>query len=200
MSATPAQLDLLGWLTENRLLDDGVTSSATDRLSKLLKEYRDIEASIPEPTMALAMTDGNGVDEHVFIRGSYKNAGEIAPRRFLTALGGANQSPFKNGSGRLELAQHMTDASNPFVSRVMVNRIWLHLFGRGIVPTPDDFGVLGQLPTHPELLDWLAGWYRNEGGWSTKKLIRLLVTSTAYRMSSTPADAGLSVVSPTNSL
>jgi len=70
----------------------------------------------------------------------------------------------------------------------MVNRVWLHLFGRGIVPTPDDFGALGQRPTHPELLDWLANWYRTEAGWSTKRLIRLLVTSSAYRMSSAAQD------------
>ena len=70
----------------------------------------------------------------------------------------------------------------------MVNRVWQHLFGRGIVPTPDDFGALGQPPTNLELLDWLANWYRTDGVWSTKKLIRLLVTSRTYGMSSRPAD------------
>jgi hypothetical protein len=82
----------------------------------------------------------------------------------------------------------------------MVNRVWLHLFGRGIVPTPDDFGALGQPPTHPELLDWLANWYRTEAGWSTKKLIRLLVTSQTYRMSSIPSDAIAEEKDPQNLL
>ena len=77
-------------------------------------------------------------------------------------MGGLKQPAFGQGSGRLELAQRITDASNPFLSRVMVNRVWQHLFGRGLVPTPDDFGVLGQAPTHPELLDWLADWFQNE--------------------------------------
>jgi hypothetical protein len=93
------------------------------------------------------------------------------------------------GSGRLELAQRITDSANPLFARVMVNRIWLHLFGHGIVPTPDDFGKLGQPPSHPELLDWLANWYRTEAHWSTKKLVRLLVTSSTYRMSSRAAVA-----------
>jgi len=130
------------------------------------------------------MTDGDGFDEHVFIRGNHKIPGELAPRRFLTALGPEKNTPFKVGSGRLELARCMTEPSNPLLARVMVNRVWLQLFGRGIVPTPDDFGKLGQPPTHPELLDWLATWYRTEARWSTKKLVRLLVTSSAYRMSS----------------
>jgi len=82
----------------------------------------------------------------------------------------------------------------------MVNRVWLHLFGRGIVPTPDDFGALGQPPTHPELLDWLANWYRTEANWSTKKLIRLLVTSSTYRMSSKAADVAAEEKDPDNLL
>ena len=136
------------------------------------------------------MIDGSPVDENVFIRGNHKSLGEVVPRRFLEALGGSEKNRFTNGSGRLELSQCMTDPSNPFLSRVMVNRIWQHLFGRGIVATPDDFGALGQAPTHPELLDWLADWYRTKGGWSNKKLIRLLMTSQVYRMSSNPADPG----------
>jgi hypothetical protein len=88
----------------------------------------------------------------------------------------------------MELAQAFTDPLNPLLARVMVNRVWLHLFGRGLVATPDDFGVLGDRPSHPELLDWLAEWFRTEAGWSTKKLIRLLVQSNAYRMTSKRGD------------
>jgi hypothetical protein len=82
----------------------------------------------------------------------------------------------------------------------MVNRVWQHLFGQGIVPTPDNFGALGQPPTNPELLDWLANWYRTEGGWSTKRLIRMLVTSSTYRMSSRPADSMAEEKDPQNLL
>src|SRR6185369_14777379 len=110
--------------------------------------------------------------------------GDPVPRHFLSALSDGNDTRFADGSGRVELAECMTSVRNPLLARVMVNRMWLHLFGRGIVATPDDFGALGQRPTHPELLDWLANWYRTEGRWSTKRLIRLLVTSNAYRMSS----------------
>ena len=93
------------------------------------------------------MADGDGVDEHIFIRGNPKTPGDTVPRQFLTALSNSKNTCFKSGSGRLELAHYMTDPSNPFLARVMVNRVWLHLFGRGIVPTPDDFGRLGQPPT-----------------------------------------------------
>ena len=179
----------LEWLNQNALLDSpDLHDPAVRRLTGVLDEFQKIEDSIPEHTRALGMIDGTGVDENVFIRGSHKTLGDVVPRRFLEALGGSEQTRFTQGSGRLELARQMTGPSNPFLARVMVNRVWQHLFGRGIVPTPDDFGALGQPPTNLELLDWLANWYRTEGGWSTRKLIRLLVTSRAYRMSSAPAD------------
>ena len=184
-SVEAARLAYLDWLARNDLLE----AAPDRRLQELTAAYQQLESSIPEPVMVPAMVDGNGVNEHVFLRGSYKTAGDVVPRRFLTALDTGERSPFNQGSGRLELAQRIIDSSNPLLSRVMVNRVWLHLFGRGIVPTPDDFGALGQPPTRPELLDWLANWYRVKAGFSTKKLIRLLVTSNAYRMSSKPADA-----------
>ncbi|MBI1913356.1 MAG: DUF1553 domain-containing protein, partial [Planctomycetes bacterium] len=105
------------------------------------------------------------------------------PRRFLEALASV-EGVSACGSGRLELARQMTDpARNPFVARVLVNRVWHHLFGRGLVGSVDNFGVLGEAPTHPELLDYLAERFVREG-WSVKKLIRELVLSSAYRMSS----------------
>ena len=122
-----------------------------------------------ESRLALAMLDGNGVDEHVFIRGSPKAPGERVPRRFLEALAGPEPLAVAHGSGRLELARQMTDpALNPFLPRVMVNRVWHHLFGRGIVASVDNFGVLGEPPTHPELLDYLADRFVQDG-WSVKK-------------------------------
>jgi len=193
------QIDWLNWMLRNSLLDSTGPGAPSDvRLAAALKRFRKLEDALPERERVLGMIDGNGVDENVFIRGSHKTLGEVVPRRFLEALGGSDQNRFTRGSGRLELAQDLTDPSNPFLARVMVNRVWQHLFGRGIVPTPDDFGVLGQAPTHPELLDWLAGWYRTAGGWSNKKLIRLLMTSRTYRMSCSPQDAAAEEKDPQN--
>src|SRR5208337_1734843 len=138
-----------------------------------------------ESRLALAMLDGNAQDEHVFIRGSPKAPGELVQRRFLEALAGPAPLQMPRGSGRLELARQMTDpALDPLFPRVIVNRIWHHLFGRGIVGSVDNFGVLGELPTHPELLDYLADRFVKDG-WSLKKTIRMLMLSSAYRMSST---------------
>jgi hypothetical protein len=143
-----------------------------------------------ESRVAPAMLDGNGVDEHVYIRGSYKALGPLAPRRFLEALGGPEGIKPAHGSGRLELARQMIDpAIDPYLPRVMVNRIWQHLFGRGIVASVDNFGVLGERPTHPELLDYLADRFVKEG-WSIKKMIRLMVLSGSYQMSSAPDRQG----------
>jgi len=198
---TPSQISWLSWLNANSLLDaEPEESPSSLRLATALHEFRSIEDSIPERARAIAMIDGTGLDENVFIRGNHKTLGDVVSRRFLEALGGSEQTRFTHGSGRLELAQCLTDPANPFLARVMANRVWLHLFGRGIVPTPDDFGALGQAPTHPELLDWLANWYPTVGGWSTKRLIRLLVTSQTYRMSSRPADAIAEEKDPQNLL
>jgi Protein of unknown function (DUF1553)/Protein of unknown function (DUF1549)/Planctomycete cytochrome C len=133
---------------------------------------------------ALAMFEGNGVDENILIRGSTHTPGERVPRRFLEALGGAPPEGYGPGSGRERLAAQMLAEDNPLTSRVMVNRVWSHLFGRGLVPTVDNFGVLGERPSHPELLDWLADTFRHEQGWSVKRLIKSLVLSSTYRMSS----------------
>ncbi len=136
------------------------------------------------------MIDGSPENEYVFIRGSHKAPGETVPRRFLEALTQNSELRTQNfGSGRLELARQMTDpAVDPFLPRVMVNRVWHHLFGRGIVASTDNFGVLGERPTHPELLDHLADRFVKEG-WSVKQLIRALVLSSTYRMSSRPDES-----------
>jgi hypothetical protein len=139
------------------------------------------EAKIPAPQLAPTMRDGNGRNERVFIRGNHKTPGAEAPRAFLAAFGGR---PFGGpGSGRLQLAREVADPANPLVARVLVNRLWKHHFGTGIVASPDDFGNQGQPPSHPELLDWLASEFV-AGGWSIKKMHRLMLLSTAYRQSS----------------
>lgn len=149
---------------------------------------------------APAILDGNGVSEFILVRGQSKIPGEPAPRRFLEAIAGEKQPDYGSGSGRLQLGQQLTDPANPFTARVGVNRVWHHLFGRGLVATVDNFGVLGQPPSHPELLDFLAARFRSELGWSTKKLIREVMLSQTYQMSSQPADARAEELDPENLL
>jgi hypothetical protein len=129
------------------------------------------------------MADGTAENEHVFIRGNHKTLGDEVPRRFLEALGGTEHAPPEQGSGRLELARQMVSPASPLVPRVIVNRLWHHHFGAGIVRSPDDFGVMGQPPTHPELLDYLAQ-DLIASGWSLKHLHREMVLSSTYQMSS----------------
>jgi len=133
--------------------------------------------------VAPAMLDGTGEDDYVLIRGNAAKPGQVAPRQFLTAVAGGSPMKIRSGSGRLELADHINDPKNPLTSRVIVNRIWHHLLGRGIVPTVDDFGVLGQRPTHPALLDHLAAKFL-EDGQSIKGLVKYIVQSRTYQMSS----------------
>ncbi len=133
--------------------------------------------------VALAMMDGTGEDDRVLIRGNSSKPGEVERRHFLTAVSGNSPMPIPSGSGRLQLAEQINDPANPLTSRVIVNRIWHHLMGRGIVPTVDDFGFLGQRPTHPELLDHLATRFMADGR-SVKSMIRYIVLSRTYQMSS----------------
>jgi len=177
----------------------GGGSAGADELTRLLAEYRAVEASIPAPTFVPAMADGSGEDERVFLRGNPKTPGELAERRLLEAISGRDQQPIRRGSGRLEIARRIADAAGMLVDRVIVNRVWHHLFGRGLVASVDNFGALGQPPSHPELLDTLADRFRREGG-SVKQLIRRLVTSSAYRMESRPRNAAAEELDPTNIL
>jgi hypothetical protein len=119
----------------------------------------------------------------VHIRGSPSNLGEEAPRRFMSILTREDPPPFTQGSGRLELADAIASKDNPLTARVIVNRVWRHHFGKGLVRTPSNFGALGERPTHPELLDHLAtGFVASD--WSLKWLHREIMLSTAYRLSS----------------
>ncbi len=122
-------------------------------------------------------------DSPVFIRGEAGNKGAIVPRRFLEVLSGPYRPAFTNGSGRLELAHAIVSKNDPLPPRVMMNRLWLHHFGEGFVPTPDDFGTMSEPPSHPELLDYLASRFVEEG-WSVKKMHRLIMLSSVYQESS----------------
>jgi hypothetical protein len=177
-----------GWLLANLDLFDGdgkLMHGIREAVAPVIAEEKRLLAGLrPESRLAPAMLDGSGMDGHVFLRGSPKVHGGAVSRRFLEALAGDSPLAAAHGSCRLELARQMTDpALNPFISRVAVNRIWHHLFGVGIVPSVDNFGVLGEAPTHPELLDYLAAHFVKDG-WSMKRLIRTLVLSRTYRMSS----------------
>jgi hypothetical protein len=178
-----ARSALLAWLVELGLLE--LDASATGRIGALLESFRELEARLPEPRRAPAMTEGTPEDERIFLRGNPKTVGPVVPRRMLSALASDRGSPPQAvGSGRLDLARRIADPSNPLTSRVAVNRIWHHLFGRGLVASVDNLGVLGDCPSHPELLDHLADRFVRDG-WSIKRVVRELVLSSTFRMAST---------------
>jgi hypothetical protein len=173
---------LLAWLVERELLE--LDESARGTIGALLVSFREIEARLSEPRRAPAMTDGTPEDEQVFLRGDPKTVGPVVPRRMPSALASARGSPFgATGSGRLGLARRIADPANPLTARVAANRIWHHLFGRGLVPSVDNFGALGDRPSHPELLDDLADRFVRDG-WSIKRVVRELVLSRAFQMAS----------------
>jgi len=133
------------------------------------------------PVRAMALVDNaQPQTPRVFLRGNPNNPGPEVPRQFLEVLTDQNRQPFTQGSGRLELARAIARPDNPLTIRVIVNRVWMHHFGEGLVTTPDDFGVRSDAPSHPELLDYLASRFVSEG-WSLKKLHRLLMLSHTYR-------------------
>ena len=155
-----------------------------------------------ESATAPAILDGNGIDQFVLLKGSAARPGSVSPRRFLEAIDGASQPAWPPGSsGRLELAERVLDPKNPLTARVAVNRIWHHLFGRGLVATTDNFGKLGEPTADPAaqaLLDTLAVRFMEEG-WSVKRLVREIVTSATWRMSSA-RDAAAVAKDPRNLL
>jgi len=180
---------LANWLVEH----PEWWGSSTRHLKEAFRPYAEAEERMEakfqrESRLAIAIQDGTAVDEHVFLRGSPHVPGDLTPRRLLESLDGKNHPISTKGSGRLELARQMTDPKqNPFIARVIVNRVWQHLMGRGIVASVDNLGVLGEKPTHPELLDHLASEFIRDG-WSIKKLIRKIVLSNAYQMSCVASD------------
>jgi hypothetical protein len=123
------------------------------------------------------------VDSPLYVRGELDQPGEIVPRGLVRVLCDESSASIASGSGRRELADWLASPSNPLSARVIVNRVWLHLFGRGLVPTPDNFGSAGARPSHPELLDTLAVDFMNDG-WSIKRLIRRIVLTRAYGLDS----------------
>ncbi len=167
-------------------------------LSTLFDEQQKLEGQIRYTRRAVVMTDGTGENERILIRGNHKLLGEEVPRRFLEVLGSQSTKAVQ-GSGRLELAEQIVSSKNPLTARVIVNRVWKHHFGVGLVPTVDDFGHMGQPPTHPELLDYLASEFMAADGWSLKRLHRRIMLSQTYRQAS-HSDAQSEQLDPENKL
>jgi hypothetical protein len=163
---------------------------ATWRLETLITEYRELERQLALPRIVPGLGDcGDGFEQPVLVRGDCRNPGEVVASRYLEVLDQPGQ-PFRpHGSGRLELAERIASSDNPLTARVLVNRVWHHLFGAGLVRTTDDFGHVGDTPSHPELLDYLASRFVAEG-WSVKRLVRTLALTQTFRMSHRLGEAG----------
>ncbi len=173
-------------IADFRLLIDRLPNNRKRDAQGALAKLNELELTHPgAPAHAMVVADKPKPENSpVFIRGQANTRGEIVPRRFLDVLSSTGKgTPFTQGSGRLELAQCIADKANPRTARVMVNRVWMHHFGEGLVSTPDDLGTMAELPTHPELLDWLANYF-TESGWSLKKLHRTIMLSRTYQQSS----------------
>jgi hypothetical protein len=167
-------------------------------LKDKLARFRSLEASLKPPGFAPAIAEGTPQDDHVHIRGNPRAMGELVPRRFLEVLNSQTSHGQTSSSSRLDLANHVTDPNNPLTARVIVNRVWKHHFGEGLVRSTDDFGAMGQAPSHPELLDWLAKEFVAKG-WSLKSLHRMIMLSHAYQMTS-DAQPEADKVDPNNRL
>ena len=175
---------------------DEVSKKALNQAKATLKALED---SIPDVPSAMGVTEGQIADAPLLRRGDHLNPGPIVPRRFPEILAGTKQPPLpKDHSGRLELARWLSQPDHPLTSRVIVNRVWRWHFGRGIVASVDNFGLLGDRPSHPALLDWLAQRFV-ESGWSIKALHRLILLSDAYQRSSA-YDAAAATTDPQNTL
>ncbi|HAB17998.1 MAG TPA: hypothetical protein DCE44_16305 [Verrucomicrobiales bacterium] len=153
----------------------------------LQRKLDELDATHPgAPLRAMAYLDKKEpVEPVVFKRGNPGNPGPTVRRQFLEVIAGTNRVPFAQGSGRLELARAIASRENPLTARVMVNRVWMGHFGTPLVRTPSDFGMRSDPPSHPELLDYLAGWFMDHG-WSLKALHRSLMLSATYQQVSDP--------------
>ena len=174
------------------VMDWGFLSLFPDRptqaeYKKLLKAVEQWSATGPgAPARAMVLFDSPVAHQpRVFRRGNPNRLGEAVPRRFLSAVP-PHQQPLTQGSGRLQLAEAIVQRTNPLTARVLVNRVWMYHFGRGLVETPSDFGLRSDPPSHPELLDYLASEFI-DSGWSIKRLHRLIMTSAVYQQASSSA-------------
>ncbi|ULQ54040.1 PSD1 and planctomycete cytochrome C domain-containing protein [Flavihumibacter fluvii] len=174
----------------NGLLRQRSISGTIPGLDNLQQQRSQLQMSLADSIEFVSgVTDGYAKNSPVFIRGSYKELSEKpVERAFLSALRKGNTTYNEKGSGRMQLAESITQPTNPLTARVMVNRIWHYLFGKGIVETVDNFGMQGKLPSNPELLDFLAIKFQKDG-YSVKKMIRSILMSEAFRRSAKPSEA-----------
>ena len=170
------------------------------------EEIRQLEARLkklvesgPRRQLYMSVKESGGGDIRVHRRGSVHTLGDVVPRGFLAAAGAASPSISVGESGRREFTEWLASPANPLTARVMVNRVWHWLFGAGLVRTPDNFGTTGDRPSHPELLDFLAVRFMEEG-WSVKKLVREIVLSRAYQLSSSEESVECATDVPENRL
>jgi hypothetical protein len=170
--------DLHRFLNEKQL----VNRSDGEKAGKLLGEVHVIDATGAVDRAMTVKTKVRLEAQHVFIRGDMKQPGDAVPRRFLQVLSAVDDHAYAD-DGRLQLAQAIASPKNPLTARVLVNRVWQHHFGTGLVPTPDDFGVRSEGPSHPELLDHLALWFMAHG-WSIKELHRYILNSATWQQDS----------------
>ncbi|HEY4307934.1 MAG TPA: PSD1 and planctomycete cytochrome C domain-containing protein [Pirellulales bacterium] len=167
---------------EARRVFDRATQNELNKLRKSVDEIKVNSPAAPPRAMVLA-EQPTPHQPHVFLRGDPARPDREVPRRFVQFLAAEPGKPFANASGRLEMAQAIASADNPLTARVMVNRVWMHHFGTPLVRTPGDFGLRSEPPTHPQLLDFLARWFMDEG-WSLKRLHRMIVLSQTYGQAS----------------
>ena len=171
------------------------TADEREELDRLRADIASLlrDSLAPYP-VAHSLSDTGSTDMHLAIRGNLRKPGPVAPRRFLRVLSDDNGQPLTQGSGRRELAEAIAQSGNPLTARVMVNRVWAHLFGQGLVRSVSNFGVTGEKPTHPELLDWLSvefscgSSHDDAPKWSLKQLLKSIMISSTYRMSSQSQD------------
>ena len=158
-----------------------ISESSREELKALRDQLDRLRKAIPpKPDVAHGLGESGSGDMHIAIRGDLRKKGPIAPRKFLEVLAGPGRPHFNEGSGRKQLAEAVADPNNPLTARVMVNRVWLHHFGQALVRSPSNFGVTGQKPTHPHLLDWLTATFL-ESGWSLKMLHREIMLSRTWQ-------------------
>ena len=201
LTTSPELAPLAAWMVAHPDLFDAPLPLTSPALAAAAHDLDQLASQTPwASATAPSLFDGNGTDENLLIRGKPARPGSPAPRA-LPAAFGLPAIQDRESSGRLDLARQLTDPANPLVARVIVNRVWQHLFGRGLVPTPDNFGYLGERPTHPELLDHLAWQFIHQDHWSLKQLIRRLVGTDAFAMGSVATDtAAASERDPANLL
>ena len=205
---TKEQVAILKMFPKLNIAIGTLAQTQPERYRKELKEYEDlvkkIKASGPvdDYVRALSEVPGTVPITHLFRRGNHNQPADKVLPGELSVLSRqpipANNPKIPTTGRRLAYARHLTDGKHPLVGRVLVNRIWMHHFGRGIVNTPGDFGSQGERPTHPQMLDWLADHFVKTG-WKLKAFHKLLMTSTVYRQASTRTDA-LDAVDPDNHL